>query len=422
MPPGRAAFSFGSPPAIRGSPDVTSSILPVYARTDLTFEKGEGSWLTTTDGRRMLDFGAGIAVNSVGHANPHLVEALTRQAGKVWHISNIYQNPDGERLAKRLTDATFADVVFFTNSGAEALEASIKMARKYHSASGQPERFRIVTFEGAFHGRTLATIAAGGQQKYLDGFGPKVEGFDQVPFGDDAALKAAIGPETGAILIEPVQGEGGVRPVPPERLRALRELCDERGLLLILDEVQSGIGRTGKLFAHEWAGITPDIMAIAKGIGGGFPLGACLATAEAAKGMTAGTHGTTFGGNPLAMAVGNAVLDVVLAPGFLDRVRHVSLLFKQRLAELKDRHPAVIADMRGEGLMMGLKTHVPNTDVMKAAEAEEMLVLTAGDNVVRLVPPLTISDAEVGQAFERLDRACSAIERKLRAEVKGAAA
>ena len=398
-----------------------SSILPTYARSHLVFERGEGAWLETTDGRRVLDFGAGIAVNALGHAHPHLVEALTSQAQKLWHISNLYQNPDGERLAKRLTEATFADLVFFSNSGAEALEASIKMARKYHSANGQPERFGIITFEGAFHGRTLATIAAGGQKKYLEGFGPKVQGFDQVPFGDDEALKAAIGPETGAILIEPVQGEGGIRPVPTERLRALRQLCDERGLLLIFDEVQTGVGRTGKLFAHEWAGISPDIMAVAKGIGGGFPMGACLATAEAAKGMTAGTHGTTFGGNPLAMAVGNAVLDVVLAPGFLDHVQQMGLLLKQRLAELKDRHPAVIAEIRGQGLMMGIKTHIPNTDLAKAAENEDLLVITAGDNVVRLLPPLIVGEAEIGEAVGRIDRACQALEDEMRQPMKGAA-
>jgi acetylornithine/N-succinyldiaminopimelate aminotransferase len=398
-----------------------SSIVPTYARSDLVFEQGEGAWLVTADGRRVLDFGAGIAVNALGHAHPHLVEALTSQAQKVWHISNLYQNPDGERLAKRLTDATFADLVFFSNSGAEALEASIKMARKYHSVNGQPERFGIITFEGAFHGRTLATIAAGGQKKYLDGFGPKVEGFDQVPFGDDEALKAAIGPQTGAILIEPVQGEGGIRPVPTERLRALRQLCDERGLLLIFDEVQTGVGRTGKLFAHEWAGISPDIMAVAKGIGGGFPMGACLATAEAAKGLTAGTHGTTFGGNPLAMAVGNAVLDVVLAPGFLEHVQKMGLLMKQRLAELKDRHPAVIADIRGQGLMIGIKTHIPNTDLAKAAEAEDLLLITAGDNVVRLLPPLIIDEAEVSAAVDRIDHACQRLEDEMRQPMKGAA-
>jgi acetylornithine/N-succinyldiaminopimelate aminotransferase len=404
-----------------GTGAATSSILPVYARAELAFERGDGAWLVTTDGRRFLDFGGGIAVNALGHSHPHLVAALTQQAGKVWHISNLYQNPDGERLARRLTDATFADVVFFSNSGAEALEAAIKMARKYHSANGQPERFRIVTFEGAFHGRTLATIAAGGQKKYLEGFGPKVEGFDQVPFDDDEALKAAITPDTGAILIEPIQGEGGIRPVSNERLRALRALCDERGLLLILDEVQSGVGRTGKLFAHEWAGIQPDIMAIAKAIGGGFPMGACLATAEAAKGMVPGTHGTTFGGNPLAMAVGNAVLDVVLEPGFFESVRQNGLLLKQRLAELKDHHPAVIAEIRGEGMMLGLRLHVPNTDLVRATQAEGLLTIAAGDNVVRLLPPLIVSESEIGEAVARLDRACSALEAEMRAGIKGAA-
>jgi acetylornithine/N-succinyldiaminopimelate aminotransferase len=404
-----------------GTGAATSSILPVYARAELAFERGDGAWLVTTDGRRFLDFGGGIAVNALGHSHPHLVAALTQQAGKVWHISNLYQNPDGERLAGRLTDATFADVVFFSNSGAEALEAAIKMARKYHSANGQPERFRIVTFEGAFHGRTLATIAAGGQKKYLEGFGPKVEGFDQVPFDDDEALKAAITPDTGAILIEPIQGEGGIRPVSNERLRALRALCDERGLLLILDEVQSGVGRTGKLFAHEWAGIQPDIMAIAKAIGGGFPMGACLATAEAAKGMVPGTHGTTFGGNPLAMAVGNAVLDVVLEPGFFESVRQNGLLLKQRLAELKDHHPAVIAEIRGEGMMLGLRLHVPNTDLVRATQAEGLLTIAAGDNVVRLLPPLIVSESEIGEAVARLDRACSALEAEMRAGIKGAA-
>jgi acetylornithine/N-succinyldiaminopimelate aminotransferase len=404
-----------------GTGAAPSSILPVYARADLTFARGDGAWLITTDGRRVLDFGGGIAVNALGHAHPHLVAALTDQAAKVWHISNLYQNPEGERLARRLTDATFADVVFFTNSGAEALEAAIKMARKYHSANGQPERFRIVTFEGAFHGRTLATIAAGGQKKYLEGFGPKVDGFDQVPFDDDDALKAAITPETGAILIEPIQGEGGIRPVSYERLRALRAFCDERGLLLVLDEVQSGVGRTGKFFAHEWAGIQPDIMAIAKAIGGGFPMGACLATAEAAKGMLPGTHGTTFGGNPLAMAVGNAVLDVILEPGFLEKVRQNALLLKQRLAELKDHHPAVIAEIRGEGMMLGLRLHVPNADLVRATEAEGLLTIAAGDNVVRLLPPLIVSEAEIGEAIGRLDRACSTLEAEMRAGIKGAA-
>ncbi len=391
----------------------SSALLPTYARADIAFERGEGAWLVSTRGERYLDFGGGIAVSSVGHSHPHLVEALTEQAKKLWHTSNLYTMPDGERLARRLTDLTFADVVFFTNSGAEALEGSIKTARKYHSANGQPERFRIITFEGAFHGRTLATIAAGGQKKYLDGFGPKVDGFDQVPFGDHTALEAAITPETGAILIEPIQGEGGVRTVPTQCLRGLRELCDRHGLLLVFDEVQTGVGRTGKLFAHEWAGVTPDIMAVAKGIGGGFPMGAFLATSEAAKGMTAGTHGTTYGGNPLAMAVGNAVLDIVAEPDFLTHVRDVSLLLKQRLAELKDRHPAVIAEVRGEGLLIGLRTVVTNTDLVAALRAEHMLTIGAGDNVVRLLPPLIIGEQEVREAIRRIDAACRTIEASL---------
>ena len=387
-----------------------SALLPTFARADLVFERGEGAWLVTQDGDRYLDFGAGIAVNALGHAHPHLVARLAEQAAKVWHTSNLYRIPEGERLSRRLADATFADQVFFTNSGAEALECAIKMARKYHAVGGHPERFRIITFEGAFHGRTLATIAAGGQKKYLEGFGPKVEGFDQVPFGDHAALEAAIGPETAAILIEPIQGEGGVRPVPPQCLRGLRELCDKHGLLLIFDEVQTGVGRTGRFFAHERAGVTPDIMSVAKGIGGGFPMGACLSTLEAGKGMTAGVHGTTFGGNPLAMAVGNAVLDVVLAPGFLEHVERISLVLKQRLAELKDRHPGIIEEVRGEGLLLGLKCRVPNTDLAAAARAEQLLTVPAGDNVLRLLPPLIIGESEVAEAFARLDVACAALE------------
>ncbi len=400
---------------------MTTSLLPTYARADVAFERGEGPWLVAGNGERYLDFGSGIAVNSLGHSHPHLVEALTAQAGRLWHTSNLFRIPDGERLAERLTAATFAEKVFFTNSGAEALECAIKMARKYHAVSGHPERFRLITFEGAFHGRTLATIAAGGQQKYLEGFGPKVEGFDQVPFGDHEALKAAITEETAGILIEPVQGEGGVRAVPNQCLRGLRELCDEKGILLIFDEVQTGVGRTGKLFAHEWSGITPDIMAIAKGIGGGFPMGACLATAEAAKGMTAGTHGTTFGGNPLAMAVGNAVLDVVLAPGFLDRVQQVALVLKQRLAELRDRHPRIIADVRGSGMLLGLKTHVANTEFVATLRGEHMLAIPAGDNVVRLLPPLIITEADVTEAFDRLDAAATAMEKALDGSQRGAA-
>ncbi len=390
-----------------------SPILPTYARADISFETGEGAWLTSSDGTRYLDFGGGIAVASLGYAHPHLVEALTQQGAKIWHTSNRFKIPGGERLAQRLVDATFADTVFFTNSGAEAMECAIKMARKYQSAKGYPEKYRIITFEGAFHGRTLATIAAGGQQKYLDGFGPKVDGFDQVPFGDHEALKAAIGPQTGAILIEPIQGEGGIRPVPSQCLRGLRALCDEHGLLLIFDEVQTGVGRTGKFFACELSGVTPDIMAVAKGIGGGFPLGACLATENAAKGMTAGTHGTTYGGNPLAMAVGNAVLDVVLSEGFLDHVHEMGLLLKQRLADVQDRHPAIVELVRGEGLMLGVKLRVNNGDFAAAARAEHLLVIPAGDNVVRLLPPLVITEADALEAVSRLDAACARMEANL---------
>ncbi|WP_460447991.1 acetylornithine transaminase [Alsobacter sp. SYSU BS001988] len=396
-----------------------SPLLPTFARADLSFERGEGPWLFTDRGERYLDFGAGIAVNALGHAHPHLIEALEAQARKVWHVSNLFRIPEGEKLAQRLVDATFADTVFFANSGAEANEAAIKMARKYHAVNGQPERFRILTVEGAFHGRTLATLAAGGQQKYLEGFGPKAEGFDQVPYGDHEALKAAITPETAAIMVEPIQAEGGVRAIPPQCLRGLRQLCDEHGMLLIFDEVQTGVGRTGKFFAHERAGVTPDIMSVAKGIGGGFPLGACLATREAGKGMTAGTHGTTFGGNPLAMAVGNAVLDVVLAPGFLENVERIGLKLKQRLAELKDRHPSVIEEIRGEGLLLGIRTRASNVEFAAAAREEHLLTIPAGDNVVRLLPPLIISDSDVAEAFDRLDRACARIER---AAQKGAAA
>ncbi len=391
----------------------SSVLLPTYARAPIALERGEGAWAITADGTRYLDFGAGIAVNSLGHAHPHLVEALTQQAQRIWHTSNLYTMPDGEKLARRLCETTFAERVFFTNSGAEANECAIKMARKYHAAKGHPERYRIVTFEGAFHGRTLATIAAGGQQKYIDGFGPKVDGFDQVPFDDEAALKAAIGPETAALMIEPIQGEGGLRSVPMRFLRRLRELCDEHGLMLIFDEIQTGVGRTGKFFAYEHYGVAPDIMSIAKGIGGGFPMGACLATEEAASGMTLGTHGTTFGGNPLAMAVGNAVLDVILAPGFLDHVQKTALRLRQSLAQLKDQHPQVIEEIRGEGLMLGLKLKTLNTDFVAQARAAGLLVVAAGDNVVRLLPPLIIGESDVAEAVARLDKAAGAVEAEL---------
>ncbi|MGX5718755.1 acetylornithine transaminase [Shinella zoogloeoides] len=387
-----------------------------YMRAPLRFTRGEGVWLVTEDGERYLDFAAGVAVNSLGHAHPHLVAALKDQADEVWHLSNLYEIPGQESLGRRLTEATFADKVFFTNSGAEALECAIKTARRYHFAKGHPGKYHILTFEGAFHGRTIATIAAGGQEKYIEGFGPKAPGFLKLPFGDIAAVRDAITEETAGILIEPVQGEGGLRPVPKEFMQELRRLCDEYGLLLILDEVQTGVGRTGRLFAHESAGVTPDIMAIAKGIGGGFPLGACLATNEAAAGMVAGTHGSTYGGNPLAMAVGNAVLDVVLEDGFLQHVRDVALVFRQGLAALKDRFPEVIEDIRGEGLMLGIKAKVPVADLLKAVRAENLLAVPAGDNVLRLLPPLVVTAEEAREGLARIERAAE----KLTAAVKAA--
>jgi acetylornithine/N-succinyldiaminopimelate aminotransferase len=366
----------------------------------------------TTAGERYLDFTSGIAVNALGHAHPHLVSAVEEQVKKLWHISNLYRIPEGERLAERLCEASFADTVFFQNSGTEAVECAIKMARKYQAVSGKPERYRVVTFEGAFHGRTLAALSATGNKKYLDGFGPAVEGFDQVPFAELEAVKKAIGPETAAIMIEPIQGEGGVRVVPHAFLRALRKLCDDNGLLLIFDEVQSGMGRSGALFAYQLTGVEPDIMPIAKALGGGFPIGACLATTEAGKGMTAGSHGSTFGGNPLAMAVANAVLDVMLAPGFLEHVRKIGLLFKQRLAEIKDRHASVIAEVRGEGLLIGLRMVPPAAGMVDALRAEKMLTVAAGDNVVRLLPPLIIDEADVSDAMARIDRACTQLEQR----------
>ena len=379
-----------------------SPLYETFARAPLSFERGEGVWLIEAGGDRYLDLAGGIAVNSLGHSHPHLVAALTEQANKVWHVSNLYEIPGQRRLADRLVERTFADKVFFTNSGAEALECAIKTARRYHFVNGHPERFRTITFEGAFHGRTLATIAAGGQQKYLEGFGPKVDGFDQVAFDDIDAAEKAITPETAAILVEPVQGEGGIRAFPTASLRRLRELCDKHGLLLIFDEVQCGIGRTGKLFAYEWSAVTPDLMAIAKGIGGGFPMGASLATDAAAAGMTAGVHGTTFGGNPLAMAVGNAVLDVVLADGFLDDVARKGNVFKQGLAAISDEFPSVIEGIRGEGLMLGLKCVAPNARVSAALRDQKVLAVPAGDNVVRLLPPLVISEEEIRLGLARI--------------------
>jgi acetylornithine/N-succinyldiaminopimelate aminotransferase len=387
----------------------TSHLLPTYARVDLAFVRGEGAWLVAENGDRYLDFTAGVAVNVLGHAHPQIVAAITEQAGKLSHVSNLYRIPEAERVAARLCAASFADFVFFCNSGAEAMECSIKTARKYHAVNGRPERFRIITFEGAFHGRTLATLAAGGQKKYLEGFGPVVDGFDQVPFCDLEATRSMIGPATAAILIEPIMGEGGVRVVPPEFLRALRGLCDQHGLLLVFDEVQTGIGRTGELFGYQRSGVAPDIMALAKALGGGFPVGACLATAAAAAGMTAGTHGSTFGGNPLAMAAANAVLDVVLADGFLHRVQRTGIVLKQKLAEIKDRYPAVIAEVRGEGLLIGLRAVNPVGELVDELRAEKMIVVAAGDNVMRLLPPLIVTEEEVAEAVRRIERACTRI-------------
>jgi acetylornithine/N-succinyldiaminopimelate aminotransferase len=387
----------------------TSHLLPVFARADLAFTSGEGVWLTGTDGERYLDFTSGVAVNSLGHCHPHLVAALQEQATKLWHMSNLFKSPDGERLATRLCEESFADYVFFANSGAEAMECAIKMARHYHFAKGAPERSRIITFEGAFHGRTLGTLAATGAAKYLEGYGAPLEGFDQMPFGDIDAVKKAVGPNTAAILIEPLQGEGGVRAPTHAFVRALRELCDENGILLIFDEVQTGMGRTGSLFAHQRFGVTPDIMSLAKALGGGFPIGACLATAEAAAGMAPGSHGSTFGGNPLAVAAANAVLDVMLKPGFFDHANRMSLLFKQKLASAVDRFPSVISEVRGEGLLIGLKAVVPSGDLVAALRDAKLLTVGAGENVVRFLPPLIVNEAEIEEAIQRLETACEAL-------------
>ena len=396
-------------------------LLPAFARVDLSFDHGEGCWLTATNGERYLDFTSGVGVNALGHAHPKVADAIATQAHKAIHVSNLFRVPEQEKLADRLCAECFADYVFFANSGAEAAEGAIKTARKFHAVNDNPERYRIITFEGAFHGRTLATLAAGGQKKYLEGFGPVVEGFDQVPFGDLEAVKSVIGPETAAIMIEPIQGEGGIRVPSNQFLRSLRALCDQHGLLLIFDEVQCGMGRTGELFAHKRVGVEPDIMSLAKALGGGFPVGAFLATKEAGKGMTPGTHGSTFGGNPLAMAAGNAVLDVMLEPGFLDRVKQVGLLFKQRLVEIKDRYPGIVAEVRGEGLQLGLRCVVPNTQLIDALRGEHLLAVGAGDNVVRLYPPLIVSDEEVGEAMGMLDRACARLARAEKPAKQGAA-
>ena len=388
------------------------AVLPTYNRADVAFVRGEGSYLFAEDGKRYLDFGSGVAVNAFGHAHPRLVAALTEQAGKVWHTSNLYRVPGQEALAGKLVANSFADTVFFTNSGAEAIELSIKMARRFHFVSGHPERFHIVTFEGAFHGRTLGAIAAGGNPKYLEGFGPKLEGFDQVPLGDLNATEAAITEKTAALLIEPIQGEGGMRTAEPDFLRALRRLCDEKGLLLIFDEIQTGAGRTGKFFAHDWVGVTPDILAAAKGIGGGFPLGAVLATAEAAKGMTAGTHGSTYGGNPLGMAVGNEAVAMLLEPGFMDHVNAVANYLRQQLARLVANHPDVFVELRGQGLLLGLKLKPPVGDFVDAARAQGLLTVAASENVVRVLPPLNVSEAELREGVAMLEKAAATLEKQ----------
>lgn len=387
----------------------TSHLLPVFARVDLGFERGEGVWLVATSGERYLDFTSGVAVNALGHAHPHLVAALQEQATKLWHMSNLFKSPDGERLAARLCEQSFADFVFFANSGAEAMECAIKVTRRYQAGKGRPERYRIITFEGAFHGRTLGTLAATGAPKYLEGFGPPLDGFDQVPLGDLDAVKKAIGPQTAGILIEPLQGEGGVRAASPAFFKALRQLCDDNGMLLVFDEVQTGMGRTGELFAYKRLGVEPDVMSLAKALGGGFPIGACLATAEAASGMTPGSHGSTFGGNPLAVSAANAVLDIMLKPGFFDHVQKMSLLLKQKLAALIDRYPKVLAEVRGEGLLIGLKAVVPSADLVNALRDQKLLTVGAGDNVVQFLPPLIVTETEIDEAVQRLDRACVAL-------------
>ena len=389
------------------------SLLPTYNRAPLSFDKGEGAWLWTTDGRRVLDLGAGIAVNALGHAHPALVVALTEQAQKVWHLSNLYQIPQQQALADDLCAASFADTVFFTNSGTEACELAVKMARKYWYDKGAPDRIEIITFEGSFHGRSSAGIAAAGSEKMTKGFGPLLPGFTHLPFGDHDALNAAITDQTAAILIEPIQGEGGIRPVPDQCLKGLRDLCDTHGILLIFDEVQCGVGRTGNLFAHEWAGITPDIMMVAKGIGGGFPLGAVLATEEAASGMTAGTHGSTYGGNPLGCAVGKAVLDIVNDAAFLGEVNRKAGLLRQKLEGLVAAHPEVFTGVRGSGLMLGLMCKASNIDVVTAGYAADLLTVPAADNTVRLLPPLTITDDDIAEAVLRLDQAASAVKAAL---------
>ncbi|PYF09269.1 acetylornithine/N-succinyldiaminopimelate aminotransferase [Rhodobacter viridis] len=389
-----------------------ASVLPTYTRAPLAFVRGEGSWLWTEDGSRYLDLGAGIAVNALGHAAPELVATLTEQAGKLWHVSNLYRIPEQERLADMLVANTFADTVFFTNSGTEACELAVKMVRKYFYEKGQPERSDILTFSGAFHGRSSAAIAAAGTEKMVKGFGPLLPGFKHLPWGDLEAVKAAVTDTTAAILIEPIQGEGGIRPAPEGFLKALREICDATGTLLVFDEVQCGVARTGRLFAHEWAGVTPDVMMVAKGIGGGFPLGAVLATANAASGMTAGTHGSTYGGNPLGCAIGAKMIEIVTAPGFLEEVSRKAGFLRQRLEGLVAAHPDIFEEVRGQGLMLGLRCKLPPGDVVKAAYAQNLLTVPAADNVLRLLPALTITEDDMAEAVRRLEAAATALEQQ----------
>nr|WP_294503660.1 aspartate aminotransferase family protein [uncultured Rhodopila sp.] len=394
-----------------------SALLPNYARADLAFERGEGAWLWTADGRRFLDFGAGIATASLGHAHPHLVKAISEQAAKVMHTSNLYRIPQAERLARRLVDVTFADSVFFCNSGAEANEGMIKMMRRATSDAGKPERYRIICFEGAFHGRTLATLAATGNPHYLEGFGPVVDGFDHVPFNNMNAVRDAIGPQTCGIIVEPVQGEGGIRPADIQFLRDLRTVCDEYDIILGMDEVQTGMGRSGRLFAHEWAAIEPDIISSAKGIGGGFPLGAVLAKERYAKALKPGTHGTTFGGNPLACAAGNAVLDVMLEPGFLEDVERKGRMLRGELDAIARDFPSVFVEARGLGLLLGLKCVVPQGQVQAACVTEGLLAITAGDNVLRLAPPLVVTDGDIAEGVALLRRAATKVAAAAAGEV-----
>lgn len=392
---------------------MTGALLPVFQPASVMFEHGEGAWLTTVYGERYLDFGAGIAVNALGYSHPHLVQALERQGRKLWHLSNVYRIPEGERLAERLTSACFADVAFFANSGAEANECAMKIARRYQDACGHPERWRIITFEGAFHGRTLATMAAGGNRKYLDGFGPAVDGFDQCALEDIEAVRAAIGPQTAAIMIEPIQGESGIRPVTHTFLRQLRNLCEEFGLLLIYDEIQCGIGRTGYLFAHQEAGVAPDIMSLAKGLGGGFPIGACLATRNAARGMTPGAHGSTFGGNPLAVAVANAVLDIVLDGALLAEVRRKGELARVLLEDLAEGFPDLVVEVRGRGLMLGIKTTLSPQEIVEPLRTHaKVLTIAAGDNVTRILPPLIVTDEEIRLFAERLGQMLARLSKR----------